>query len=294
MSGSSPSGRKTYSACPNAALRFRPPGVEVDRTQRSGGGPGGAGPGGGGPGGGRGAPGSGRGGGSGLPGRVFIVGADGKPEAVQIRLGITDGTNTEVVEGPLKDKQEVIVGATGPRPTPRRRRPAPGSCDGAGAHRGRGHRQGLHFSERAGSTPCAASRSHRVRRVRRGHGSLGLGQVHLHEPPRLPRHAERRALRPRRRGCLEPGDRTPSPGSETRRSDSSSRRSICFRGRRPSRTSSCRCSTAGSRPRSGRRAPGPSSRRSDWPTGATITRRSSRAASSSAWRSRGPSSTIRY
>jgi len=109
---------------PNAALRFRPAGVEVDRTPRSGSGPGGGpgsgGPGGGGPGGGgRGAPGSGRGGGggAGLPGRVFIVGADGKPEAVQVRLGITDGTNTEVVDGALKDKQEVIVGATaGPRP----------------------------------------------------------------------------------------------------------------------------------------------------------------------------------
>ena len=102
---------------PNAALRFRPAGVEVDRSQRSGGGPGGGGPGGG-SGGGRGAPGSGRGGGPGLPGRVFIVGVDGKPEAVQIRLGITDGTNTEVVEGPLKDNQEVIVGAsTGARPT---------------------------------------------------------------------------------------------------------------------------------------------------------------------------------
>lgn len=107
---------------PNAALRFRPPGVEVDRSQRSGGGPGGGGPGGaapggGGPGGGRGAPGSGRGGGPGLPGRVFIVRADGKPEAVQIRLGITDGTHTEIVEGSFKDKQEVIVGATtGPRP----------------------------------------------------------------------------------------------------------------------------------------------------------------------------------
>jgi len=106
---------------PNAALRFRPAGVEVDRTQRSGGGPGGGGPGGGpgggAPGGGRGAPGSGRGGGPGLPGRVFILAADGKPEAVQIRLGISDGTNTEVVEGPLTDKQEVIVGATtSPRP----------------------------------------------------------------------------------------------------------------------------------------------------------------------------------
>jgi HlyD family secretion protein len=52
-----------------------------------------------------------------LPGRVFIVGAENKPEAVQIRLGITDGTNTEVLEGPLKDKQDVIVGSSAaPRP----------------------------------------------------------------------------------------------------------------------------------------------------------------------------------
>ena len=54
-------------------------------------------------------------------------------------------------------------------------------------------------------------RPHRVRRVRRRDGSLGLGQVHLHEPPRLPRHAERRALRPRRGQCLEPGDGRPRP-----------------------------------------------------------------------------------
>jgi len=98
---------------PNAALRFRPAGVEADRTQRPGG-PGG-GPGAGGPGAGRGTPGSGRGGGPGFPGRVFVIGADSKPDAVQIRLGITDGTNTEVLEGPLQDKQEVIVGATTPR-----------------------------------------------------------------------------------------------------------------------------------------------------------------------------------
>ncbi len=101
---------------PNAALRFRPPGTEAERPQGRGVGPGpGAGAG---PGGGRGAPGAGRGGGPGLPGRVFIVGAEGKPEAVQIRLGITDGTNTEVLEGPLKDKQDVIVGTTGTAPRP--------------------------------------------------------------------------------------------------------------------------------------------------------------------------------
>lgn len=122
---------------PNAALRFRPPGMENERQRPGAGGPGGApgasgggpgagggrGPGGGGQGGGERGPGGGRGqgrggaGGPGLPGRVFIVGADGKPEAVQLRLGITDGTNTEVVEGALKDKQEVIVGSTGaPKP----------------------------------------------------------------------------------------------------------------------------------------------------------------------------------
>ena len=32
--------------------------------------------------------------------------------------GITDGTNTEVLEGPLKDKQDVIVGTTGTAPRP--------------------------------------------------------------------------------------------------------------------------------------------------------------------------------
>ena len=120
---------------PNAALRFRPPGVEAEqRTQRPGPGAPGGGPGA--PGGARGAPGGvpvgpgagaqgGRGGqgggrgGPGTPGRVWVVGADGRPEAVQIRLGITDGTNTEVLEGPLKDRQDVIVGTAGagaPRP----------------------------------------------------------------------------------------------------------------------------------------------------------------------------------
>jgi HlyD family secretion protein len=103
--------RKDALRVPNAALRFRPPGVEADRPQRPGAGafPGG---------GGRGPTGSPRaGGGSGLPGRVWVVGAGGKPEAVPIRLGITDGTNTEMIEGPLKDSQEVIVGLGGATPS---------------------------------------------------------------------------------------------------------------------------------------------------------------------------------
>ena len=93
----------------NAALRFRPPGVEAERPQRPGPGSGMAG--------GRGGPGSSRAG-TGLPGRVWIAGADGKPVAVQIRLGITDGNNTEVVEGPLTERQEVIIGSGAGAPRP--------------------------------------------------------------------------------------------------------------------------------------------------------------------------------
>jgi HlyD family secretion protein len=96
---------------PNAALRFRPPGVEADRPQRPGAG--------GMTGGGRGPSGSPRAGGAGgLPGRVWVIGPTGKPENVSIKLGITDGTNTEVVEGPLQDKQEVIVGLGAAMPRP--------------------------------------------------------------------------------------------------------------------------------------------------------------------------------
>jgi HlyD family secretion protein len=54
------------------------------------------------------------------PGRVWIQGPDGKPQAVQVMLGISDGQNTEVVRGELKDGQEVltgIVGAPGTRPS---------------------------------------------------------------------------------------------------------------------------------------------------------------------------------
>lgn len=50
---------------------------------------------------------------AGTPGRVWIVGPDGKPAAVSIVLGITDGSSTEVQRGELKEGQEVIVGATG-------------------------------------------------------------------------------------------------------------------------------------------------------------------------------------
>jgi len=41
---------------------------------------------------------------------VYVLDANKKPQAVQIRTGITDGRYTEVVEGALKEGQEVIVG----------------------------------------------------------------------------------------------------------------------------------------------------------------------------------------
>ena len=42
-------------------------------------------------------------------GRVWIAGADGKPQAVQVRLGLTDGAATELLGGDLKEGQEVLV-----------------------------------------------------------------------------------------------------------------------------------------------------------------------------------------
>jgi HlyD family secretion protein len=63
----------------------------------------------------------------GMPGRVFILGPNGKPKAVALRLGITDGTSTEVVGDDLKEGQQVIVGASGSASGPTRPGGAPGS-----------------------------------------------------------------------------------------------------------------------------------------------------------------------
>jgi HlyD family secretion protein len=43
-------------------------------------------------------------------GQVWVLGPDGKPKAVRLRIGITDGAATEVVRGDLKAGQSVIVG----------------------------------------------------------------------------------------------------------------------------------------------------------------------------------------
>lgn len=87
---------------PNSALRFRPPASEGDAISAS-------------------QAGRPRGAGekpaerAGLSGRVWLPGPDGKPKAVSIHLGISDGTFTEVLAGELKEGQEVIVG-TAERP----------------------------------------------------------------------------------------------------------------------------------------------------------------------------------
>jgi len=43
-------------------------------------------------------------------GQVWVLGADGKPKGVRVRIGITDGAVTEVIRGQLKSGQQVIVG----------------------------------------------------------------------------------------------------------------------------------------------------------------------------------------
>jgi HlyD family secretion protein len=60
----------------------------------------------------------------GSSGRVFVVDAEGKPKAIGVTLGISDGTSTEIVRGDLKEGQEVIVGLVG---APGSQRPSPGA-----------------------------------------------------------------------------------------------------------------------------------------------------------------------
>ena len=47
-------------------------------------------------------------------GRVWVPGPDGQPRPVDVRTGLSDGTSTEILEGPLKEGDEVIVGAGEP------------------------------------------------------------------------------------------------------------------------------------------------------------------------------------
>jgi HlyD family secretion protein len=59
----------------------------------------------------------------GSPGRVFVLDAAGRPQALSLRVGATDGSFTEVIAGDLEAGASVIVGG-GPRPSGADARPA--------------------------------------------------------------------------------------------------------------------------------------------------------------------------
>ena len=50
---------------------------------------------------------------SGTAGRVWVIGSDGKPAAITLTLGLSDGASTEVLRGDVHEGQEVIVGSAG-------------------------------------------------------------------------------------------------------------------------------------------------------------------------------------
>jgi HlyD family secretion protein len=60
---------------------------------------------------------------AGGPGRVFVIGAEGAAVAVPLRIGVTDGSYTEVLGGSVKEGDGVIIGG-GPR-VPGLAEPAP-------------------------------------------------------------------------------------------------------------------------------------------------------------------------
>ncbi len=81
----------------NAALRFRPPGdgKSVPAARQPG------------------SDGMGKGGGRpGGAGKLWILGADGKPTAIEVKTGINDGKDTELLDSDLPEGREVIIGTT--------------------------------------------------------------------------------------------------------------------------------------------------------------------------------------
>ncbi|MEW6513692.1 MAG: efflux RND transporter periplasmic adaptor subunit [Pseudomonadota bacterium] len=87
----------------NAALRFRPPSSD-EKSALAGRQPGSAS--------GTGGSGMGRGRGSAGTGKLWILGNDGKPAAIEVKTGINDGNQTELLDSTLPEGREVIVGMT--------------------------------------------------------------------------------------------------------------------------------------------------------------------------------------
>ncbi|MDD5560210.1 efflux RND transporter periplasmic adaptor subunit [Candidatus Methylomirabilis sp.] len=92
---------------PNAAMRFRPPGLKGQsagkegavRASASGAGTG------------EGAPRARGGAKGGSSQTIWVLGHDQTPQPVSVKLGITDGSTSELLEGDLKEADEVIIGA---------------------------------------------------------------------------------------------------------------------------------------------------------------------------------------
>lgn len=84
----------------NAALRFRPP-ADGEKPAASGRPPGGG-------------TGRGRSSTEGGSGKLWVPGDDGKPKAIEVKTGITDGNQTEIVAGDIAVGQQVIVGMNVP------------------------------------------------------------------------------------------------------------------------------------------------------------------------------------
>ena len=59
-------------------------------------------------------------------GRVWVLDEKAKPKAVPVRLGLTDGTSTEVVSGEVAEGTEVIVGVAGDASKSKSTQPAKG------------------------------------------------------------------------------------------------------------------------------------------------------------------------
>jgi len=92
---------------PNAALRFRPPESGEKPTQAAR------------------PPGQGAGRGrsvEGGAGKLWILGEDGQPKAIEVKTGITDGNHTEIISDAITAGQQVIVGISA---SPEKAKPAP-------------------------------------------------------------------------------------------------------------------------------------------------------------------------
>ncbi len=63
-------------------------------------------------------------GGAAAPGRVWVLDEKRQPKAVEVRTGLTDGTSTELMPGPLKEGDEVILGAGEPAAAAKKSGPA--------------------------------------------------------------------------------------------------------------------------------------------------------------------------